>query len=76
MDLPGCVWSIAFTGTGDVVAATSDYQAYIFSGAIERHADASAIAAFESVLAERKAPAQPSSGAIVHLRAVIDGGVA
>ena len=60
---PGCVWSVAFTGAGDVVSGCSDYVAYVWSADTQRQATPEAQAQLTDTIAERAAMAAKPTGA-------------
>lgn len=70
VELSGCVWSVAFTPDGDVVAGCADASAYVFSREASRQADAEAVAAFETTVEERKAMTKDDKSGVLCLRAL------
>ena len=61
IELPGCVWGIAFDAQDDLIAGTSDSRAYVYSMSSERQTDPAVAEALQNTIAERKAAAQQQS---------------
>jgi hypothetical protein len=63
INLPGCVWAVAFTAAGELVAGTSDSNAYIWSQALEKQTDSELLQQFEASMAARTVPKGNAQGA-------------
>lgn len=58
----GCIWSVAFLPSGDVVAGVSDSKAYVFSSDEIRQGPTDMHAAFEAEVAAHAAENAPTKG--------------
>jgi WD40 repeat protein len=59
ISFPGCVWSLAFLSSGDLVAGVSDSRAYVLSGDAARHAPNDVLAAFADSVSQFKSQSAP-----------------
>jgi hypothetical protein len=65
--MPGCIWAVAFTAAEELVAGTSDSNAYIWTRAPDKLADAETLKEFETALAACAGAGDQAQGSVLAL---------